>query len=94
VVATLVSWHRTGLSPWGCPPALRRFQSRALSRLFSAVGVLYAAFSILSASRFLDKLRHQHAVLTDSALSWTGAFGIALLFGFLAGLAHDLSACR
>jgi Undecaprenyl-phosphate glucose phosphotransferase len=55
------------------------------------VGLLYGAFSALSASRFLDKARHQHAVLTDSALSWTGAFGIALLFGFIVGLTHDLS---
>ena len=55
------------------------------------VGILYGGFSTLSAARFLDKLRHQHAVLADSALGWTGAFGIALLFGFLAGMSHELS---
>jgi hypothetical protein len=55
------------------------------------VGVIYGAFSALSASRFLDKARHQHAVLADGALSWTGAFGIALLVGFIVGFTHDLS---
>jgi polysaccharide biosynthesis protein PslA len=55
------------------------------------VGLLYGTFSALAAARFLDKVRHEHSVLADSALSWTAAFAIALLFGFLLAVTRDLS---
>lgn len=55
------------------------------------VGVLYGAFSAIASAKFLDKSQHPHSILADSALGWTGAFGIALLIAFLGGLAGDLS---
>jgi polysaccharide biosynthesis protein PslA len=55
------------------------------------VGAIYGGYSAFSVSRFLDKVRHQHAVLADSSLGWTAAFAITLLFGFLVGFVHDLS---
>ena len=55
------------------------------------VGVLYGAFSAIASAKFLDKSQHPHSILADSALGWTGAFGMALLVAFLGGLAGDLS---
>ncbi|MHB1102396.1 MAG: exopolysaccharide biosynthesis polyprenyl glycosylphosphotransferase [Devosia sp.] len=55
------------------------------------VGVLYGAFSAIASAKFLDKSQHPHSILADSALGWTGAFGIALLVAFLGGMAGDLS---
>jgi len=55
------------------------------------VGALYGTLSALAAARFLDKVRHEHSVLADSALSWTAAFAIGLLFGFILAVTRDLS---
>lgn len=57
----------------------------------SLVGILYGAFSATASAKFLDKSQHPHSTLADSALGWTGAFGIALLVAFLGGMAGDLS---
>ncbi|MDP1731206.1 MAG: exopolysaccharide biosynthesis polyprenyl glycosylphosphotransferase [Devosia sp.] len=68
---------------------------RAPYELYAAystlVGVLYGGFSAIASAKFLDKSQHPHSILADSALGWTGAFGIALLVAFLGGMAGDLS---
>ncbi len=64
----------------------------ALYALYSAlVGVLYGSFAGISGSRFLERSRHPHLSLAESALGWTAAFATALFFAFLAGVAGDLS---
>ncbi len=55
------------------------------------VGLCYGVFSAVSASRFLNRSQHQHAILADSALGWTAAFAMALLLAFLVGVIGDLS---
>ena len=54
-------------------------------------GGAYGVFSAISASRFLSKDRVQHLALTDSLLSWTAAFAVALFASFLIGVSGDLS---
>ena len=55
------------------------------------VGVIYGAFSAVSAAKFLNRSERQPSIVADAALGWTAAFAIALFFAFLAGLAGDLS---
>jgi len=55
------------------------------------VGLLYGAFSAISANQFLDRAQPPHTTLVQSVLSWTGAFAIALFGAFLFGIADDLS---
>ncbi len=56
-----------------------------------AVGVLYGAFSGISANQFLDRAQPPHTRLVQSVLSWTGAFAIALFGAFFLGVADNLS---
>jgi Undecaprenyl-phosphate glucose phosphotransferase len=59
---------------------------------FAGIAALvYGAFSVAAAGKLLENGRHQQSVITDSALGWTGAFAIALLTAFLAGVTGDLS---
>lgn len=63
-----------------------------LHGLYAAlVGVLYAAFSGFSVSRFFERSRHPHMLLAESVLGWTAAFAIALFIAFVFGVAGDLS---
>ena len=55
------------------------------------VGAIYATLASQSASRFLETAHYRSAVLTESAVAWTVALASALLLGFAAGLAPDLS---
>jgi hypothetical protein len=59
---------------------------------FAGIAALvYGAFSVAAAGKFLESGRHQQSVITDSALGWTGAFAVALLTAFLAGVTGELS---
>lgn len=55
------------------------------------VGGLYGGYSAVTASRYLNRTLRPHATLSDSALGWTGATALALLFSFIVGLAGELS---
>jgi polysaccharide biosynthesis protein PslA len=53
--------------------------------------VVYGAFSVAAAGKLLENGRHQQSVIGESALGWTGAFAVALLSSFLAGVTGELS---
>ncbi|MDC9826315.1 exopolysaccharide biosynthesis polyprenyl glycosylphosphotransferase [Devosia sp. ZB163] len=64
----------------------------ALYGIYSSVlGVLYGAFSAVSANQFLDRAQHPHTSLAQSVLGWTAAFAIALFGAFFLGVADELS---
>jgi exopolysaccharide biosynthesis polyprenyl glycosylphosphotransferase len=53
--------------------------------------VVYGGFSVAAAGKLLENGRHEQSVIADSALGWTGAFAVALLTAFLAGVTNELS---
>ncbi|HEV7275812.1 MAG TPA: exopolysaccharide biosynthesis polyprenyl glycosylphosphotransferase [Devosiaceae bacterium] len=86
VLGTALAYHGflSEFSPQQLPVSLYAFHALL-------VGLVYSGLSSVTASRYLDRMQRQHASLADSALAWTVASGLALLFGFIAGLADDLS---
>jgi Undecaprenyl-phosphate glucose phosphotransferase len=59
---------------------------------FSAViGLIYAIFSALSASQFLDRRVPSQTLALHGVASWAGAFAGALLCAFIIGTLPDLS---
>ncbi|WP_286717884.1 exopolysaccharide biosynthesis polyprenyl glycosylphosphotransferase [Devosia sp. 63-57] len=55
------------------------------------IGLIYAGFSAVAASRFLDGQRRRDTTLPFSFFSWTIAFAAMLMIAFLAGVVGDLS---